>query len=142
MEAVVTMQDDADLSAWIGRSETIEDTFDARPVVGLHATLDYPHAHVDHGTLLPSLWHWLYFLPMQRQSEIGADGHPKRGGFLPPVALPRRMCAGSQLEFRAPLRVGDRVARTSTIEDVTTKSGRTGSLVFVKVRHELHANGG
>jgi len=141
MEAVVTMHDEADLSAWVGRSETIEDTFDARPVVGLCATLDYPHAHVDRGTLLPPLWHWLYFLPMHRQSEIGPDGHPKRGGFLPPVALPRRMWAGSQLEFRMPLRVGDRVVRTSTIEDVTTKSGRTGSLVFVKVRHELRPNG-
>ena len=92
------------------------------------------------GTPLPPLWHWLYFLPMHRQSEIGADGHAKRGGFLPPVPLPRRMWAGSQFEFRSPIRVGDRVARTSTIDDVTTKEGRTGKLVFVKVRHEMRCN--
>jgi hypothetical protein len=73
---------------------------------------------------------------VHRQSEIGPDGHAKRGGFLPPVPLPRRMWAGSQFEFRAPVRVGDTVARTSTIDDVTVKEGRTGQLVFVKVRHD------
>ena len=130
-----------DLSAWIGRSETLHDTLHATPVVALSATLDHPPSAVDPGTALPPLWHWLYFLPMHRQSEIGPDGHPQRGGFLPPVQLPRRMWAGSQLEFRAPLRLGDSVARTSTIEDVSTKDGRSGRLVFVKVRHALHCNG-
>jgi 3-methylfumaryl-CoA hydratase len=91
--------------------------------------------------LLPPLWHWLYFLPHHRQSEIGADGHARRGGFLPPVPLPRRMWAGSQFQFRAPVRIGDEVSRTSTIEEVTTKHGRTGTLVFVKVRHEVRCNG-
>ncbi|MFZ2298776.1 MAG: MaoC family dehydratase N-terminal domain-containing protein, partial [Aquabacterium sp.] len=86
-------------------------------------------------------WHWLYFLPLHRQSEIGADGHAKRGGFLPPVPLPRRMWAGSQFEFRSPVRVGESVERTSTIANVTQKEGRTGKLVFVKVRHELRCNG-
>jgi 3-methylfumaryl-CoA hydratase len=90
---------------------------------------------------LPPLWHWLYFLPIARQSEIGPDGHPRRGGFLPPVPLPRRMWAGSQLEFRAPLRLGDALQRRSSIVDVSGKSGRSGELVFVKVRHELHCNG-
>jgi 3-methylfumaryl-CoA hydratase len=80
-------------------------------------------------------------LPLHRQSEIGPDGHARRGGFMPPVALPRRMWAGSQFEFRAPLRVGDAVVRTSTIAGVTHKQGRSGPLVFVKVRHELHCNG-
>jgi 3-methylfumaryl-CoA hydratase len=78
---------------------------------------------------------------MHRQSELGADGHAKKGGFLPPVSLPRRMWAGSQFEFRSPIRVGDRVARTSTIDDVSIKEGRTGQLVFVKVRHEVRCNG-
>ena len=110
------------------------------PVVALTATLDHPAAEVSAGTPLPPLWHWLYFLPMHRQSEIGADGHARRGGFLPPVQLPRRMWAGSQFEFRTPIMVGDRVARTSTIEDVNVKEGRTGQLVFVKVRHELRRN--
>ena len=130
-----------DLNAWIGRQETVRDTIGATPVKALNATLDHAPIEVGTGTPLPPLWHWLYFLPLHRQSEIGADGHAKRGGFLPPVPLPRRMWAGSQFEFRAPVRVGDAVERTSTIANVTQKEGRTGRLVFVKVRHEVRCNG-
>ena len=133
--------DDSSLKAWIGRSQTLHDVVQPTPVLALAATLDHPAAKVAAGDALPALWHWLYFLPMHRQSEIGADGHARRGGFLPPVPLPRRMWAGSQFDFRAPVRVGDAVARTSTIEDVSTKSGRSGTLVFVKLRHELRCNG-
>ena len=136
---------DSALSAWIGRSEAVRDLIGPTPVAALTATLDLPacaETAVGHGpgAALPPLWHWLYFLPMHRQSEIGADGHAKRGGFLPPVPLPRRMWAGGQFEFRSPVRVGDRVARTSTIADVSSKQGRSGRLVFVKVRHELRCN--
>lgn len=130
-----------DLSAWIGRQEVIHDVIGATPVKALNATLDHAAMDVAVGTPLPPLWHWMYFLPLHRQSEIGADGHAKRGGFLPPVPLPRRMWAGSQFEFRAPVRVGDAVERTSTIANVTEKEGRTGKLVFVKVRHEVRCNG-
>ncbi|MEO6747397.1 MAG: MaoC family dehydratase N-terminal domain-containing protein [Caldimonas sp.] len=129
------------LTAWIGRSETRSDLIGATPALALNATLDHPEASFATGTPLLPLWHWLYFLPLHRQSEIGADGHAKRGGFLPPVPLPRRMWAGSQFEFRAPVRVGDAVERTSTIADVASKEGRTGKLVFVKVRHEVRCNG-
>jgi 3-methylfumaryl-CoA hydratase len=129
------------LNGWIGRSETLHDTLHTTPVVALGATLDHAPGEVGQGSVLPPLWHWLYFLPMVRQSDIGADGHARLGGFLPPVPLPRRMWAGSQFEFRAPLCVGERVARTSTIEDVNLKEGRSGRLVFVKVRHELRCNG-
>ena len=130
-----------DITGWVGRSETVHDTITPAPVRALTATLDHAAVDVTSGMTLPPLWHWLYFLPMHPQSEIGADGHAKRGGFMPPVPLPRRMWAGSQFEFRAPLRVGDAVARTSTIADVTQKEGRTGKLVFVRVRHELRCNG-
>ncbi|GAB3653212.1 FAS1-like dehydratase domain-containing protein [Ramlibacter alkalitolerans] len=130
-----------ELQAWISRTETVRDTIGATPVRALDATLDHPARPVEQGTALPPLWHWLYFLPLHRQSEIGPDGHARRGGFLPPVPLPRRMWAGSQFEFRSPVRVGDAVERTSTIADVTLKEGRTGKLVFVKVRHELRCNG-
>ncbi|MDG5976698.1 hypothetical protein H010_15625 [Hydrogenophaga taeniospiralis CCUG 15921] len=129
------------LSDWIGRQESVRDTIGATPVKALNATLDHPAMAVVPGTPLPPLWHWLYFLPLHRQSEIGADGHARRGGFLPPVPLPRRMWAGNQFEFRSPVRVGDDVERTSTITNVTQKEGRTGQLVFVKVRHELRCNG-
>jgi 3-methylfumaryl-CoA hydratase len=129
-----------DLQAWIGRSETVRDSIVATPMKALNATLDHPAMPVEIGISLPPLWHWLYFLPLHQQSDIGLDGHPKRGGFLPPVPLPRRMWAGSQFEFRSPVRVGDAVERTSTIADVSAKEGRTGKLVFVKVRHELRCN--
>ena len=125
------------LKEWIGKSETISDIATATPYAALSATLDWPADRPAIGTPLPALWHWLYFLPLHRQSEIGPDGHAKRGGFLPPVPLPRRMWAGSQFEFHKLLQVGDALTRVSTIQDVTEKSGRTGPLVFVKVRHEI-----
>ena len=130
-----------DLQSWLGRSETLVDDITATPVRALAATLDHPDAAVPAGTPLPPLWHWLYFLPLRRGSDIGPDGHPRRGGFMPPVALPRRMWAGSQFEWHAPICVGDAVARTSTIASISSKEGRSGKLVFVKVRHELHCNG-
>ena len=131
---------DTNLREWIGSSETATDVITATPYAALSATLDRPAERPPAGTRLPALWHWLYFLPLYRQSEVGPDGHARRGGFLPPVPLPRRMWAGSQLEFHRPLRVGDAVTRTSTIVDVAEKTGRTGLLVFCKVRHEIRRN--
>jgi 3-methylfumaryl-CoA hydratase len=136
----MTATTSSDLARWIGKTETVDDAVTATPHAALSATLDRAAERPPVGTLLPPLWHWLFFLPLYRQSEVGPDGHAKRGGFLPPVPLPRRMWAGSQFVFNAPLRVGDRVRRVSTIADVTEKSGRTGPLVFVKVRHEITAN--
>jgi 3-methylfumaryl-CoA hydratase len=130
-----------DLKAWVGRSQTLHDTLHPTPAAALMATLDHPPQAWAIGTPLPPLWHWLYFLPLHRASEIGADGHAQRGGFLPPVPLPRRMWAGSQFSFHAPLRIGDAVTRRSTIAEVTPKQGRSGALVFVKVRHEVFAQG-
>jgi 3-methylfumaryl-CoA hydratase len=132
---------DDELQRWIGRTEVAHDVLGPTPVHALRATLDLDPVAVDAGFALPPLWHWLYFLPLHRHSELGVDGHARRGGFLPPVALPRRMWAGSAFEFRAPLRVGEAVERRSTIAGINTKTGRSGELVFVKVRHELHANG-
>jgi len=113
----------------------------ATPVQALAATLDHEPTPFPEGTPLPPLWHWLYFLPLHQAREIGPDGHARRGGFLPPVALPRRMWAGSRFEFLSPLRVGERVQRISTIEAVTERQGRSGALVFVTVRHEFTAAG-
>jgi len=127
------------LQGWKGRSETLHDQITATPMRALAATLDRDDPSPEAGTPLPALWHWLYFLPHHRQSEIGPDGHPRRGGFLPPVPLPRRMWAGGRLNWERgnPLRVGDAVERTSTIMAVDHKSGRSGELVFVLVRHEV-----
>ena len=130
----------AHLQTWSGKTETLRDDITAAPVRGLAATLDRDDAAPVPGTVLPPLWHWLYFLPQARQSEIGPDGHARRGGFLPPVPLPRRMWAGGRLQWQAdnPLRVGEAARRTSRIESVTHKAGRTGDLLFVQVGHELH----
>ncbi|MEG0002842.1 FAS1-like dehydratase domain-containing protein, partial [Comamonas sp.] len=128
------------LRSWTGHTETMADTVTLAPLRALTATLDRDDAPA-HGDPVPPCWHWLYFLPVARQSEIGPDGHPRRGGFLPPVPLPRRMWAGSQIEFHAPLRAGQAIERLSRIEDVKLKAGRTGPLVFVKVRHEIRADG-
>ncbi len=130
-----------DLKQWIGRSESRADVVTATPFAALSAALDHPSDLPPAGQVLHPAWHWLYFLPLARQSEIGPDGHPRRGGFLPPVTLPRRMWAGSKLQFAQPLRVGDAIERVSTIEDVSEKSGRSGTLVFVKVRHEVRRQG-
>jgi 3-methylfumaryl-CoA hydratase len=126
------------LRDWIGRTEQRSDDVTATPVAALSATLDRDDPAPLPGSDLPPLWHWLYFLPLARHSEIGPDGHPKRGGFLPPVPLPRRMWAGGRLEFHHPLRLGDELTRTSRIAGVDIKHGRSGSLVFVTVRHEVH----
>jgi len=129
------------LRDWIGRTQTLQDEITATPVAALSAVLDRDPARPAPGTPVPPLWHWLYFLPLAKQADIGPDGHPSRGGFLPPVELPRRMFAGSRTQFARPLRIGDRVTRTSTVEDVSEKSGRSGRLLFVKVKHEIRASG-
>lgn len=130
----------AHLQGWSGRTETLSDHITAAPVRGLSATLDRDDPLPRAGMALPPLWHWLYFLPQPRQSEIGPDGHTKRGGFLPPVPLPRRMWAGGRLQWSQnnPLLVCDAVQRRSRIESVTHKTGRTGDLLFVQVEHEVH----
>lgn len=129
------------LESWIGRSTSGRDRIGAWPIAALSASLDRDDPDPVPGTPVPPLWHWLYFLEALPLAETGRDGHPRRGGFLPPVPLPRRMWAGSRLWFPALLRVGDEAERRSTITKVQAKQGRSGDLVFVTVRHEVFANG-
>ncbi|MEP7304473.1 MAG: MaoC family dehydratase N-terminal domain-containing protein [Acidobacteriota bacterium] len=125
------------LSDWIGRTESCADTVTVAPLAALSATLDRNDPRPVPGDRVPLLWHWLYCLPTHKQSELGADGHARLGEFLPPVPLTRRMYAGGRVEVRHPLRVGDAIERVSRIEDVREKEGRSGPLVFVKVRHHI-----
>ncbi len=129
----------AHLQAWQSKSETTLDLITSAPLRALSATLDRDDPAPAHGTPVAPLWHWLYFLPHARQSEIGPDGHPRRGGFLPPVPLPRRMWAGGRLRWEAfnPLRVGQQVQRVSIIRSVQHKTGRSGELLFVLVEHRF-----
>jgi 3-methylfumaryl-CoA hydratase len=131
------MMDFDSLRAWIGRNETRADRATAMPIAALAATLDRDDPAPAAGSEVPPLWHWLYFTPLTRASELGHDGHARLGGFLPPVPLPRRMWAGGRLEFAHPLRVGDEMTRNSRIVEVSGKSGRSGALVFVTVQHAI-----
>ena len=134
----------AHLQSWIGKSESMHDQIAAMPVAAMSATLDRDDAAPHIGTALAPLWHWMNFAAIAPQSQLGPDGHPARGGFLPPVPLPRRMFAGGRLHWLAsnPLQVGQTVERKSRIESVEHKKGRSGELLFVLVKHELHnANG-
>lgn len=130
------------LKQWIGRSETRIDTIASTPIDALTALLDRDDSPATNGDIVPPLWHWLYFLPIVRSSQIGPDGHPMRGGFLPPVPLPRRMIAGGRIDYVQGLRVGDTVTRRAQVLSVEHKRGRTGDLVFVTVRNEFETERG
>ena len=127
------------LQDWVGRKETKSDVVTAWPVAALNATLDRKEPQPREGDEIPPGWHWLYFLEARPASELGPDGHPKRGGFLPPIALPRRMWAGGRLEFKRALRIGESAQRESEILSVESKEGKSGNLVFVTVRHTVTA---
>jgi 3-methylfumaryl-CoA hydratase len=129
------------LRAWEGRSETLQDQATAAPLRGLAATLDRADPDPLAGDGVPALWHWLYFLPRAPQHEIGPDGHPRLGGFMPPVPLPRRMWAGGRLQWHAPVRVGEALQRSTRIVSLTHKAGRTGDLLFALLRHEITSGG-
>jgi 3-methylfumaryl-CoA hydratase len=124
------------LKSWVGRTETAEDVVDGARMAALAATLDRPLAECAPDGALPPLWHWTHFQVWVPASALGPDGHPRRGGFLPPVHdLPRRMFAGGRLGFPGRVFPGERMLRTSTITSIAEKSGSTGRLVFVTVRH-------
>jgi 3-methylfumaryl-CoA hydratase len=132
--------DNSLLQQWVGRTETIDARVNATTANAMAATLDRPF-QFGAGSSLPPLWHWAYFWTAVPASEIGPDGHPQRGGFLPPVPLPRRMWAGGRLSFSAPLPIEAEARRTSQVMSVNTKTGKTGNLVFVTVKHELAHEG-
>jgi 3-methylfumaryl-CoA hydratase len=127
----------AELSDWIGNRETLVDMAAAGPVAGLAATLDRDEPAPRTGDPVPFGWHWLYFLPQPRRSNLDVDGHGKRGDLLPPVTLPRRMFGGARMTFHRPLRVGEEIRREGEIVGISEKSGRSGRLVFVTVRYRI-----
>jgi 3-methylfumaryl-CoA hydratase len=130
------------LRAWVGRTERATDLLTPRLVQGLLATLDQDGPAPAEGQPAPATAHWCLAPPTVPMSGLGPDGHPARGGFLPPVPLPRRMWAGGALEFHEPLRVGDPVERESRIAGLTAKEGRTGTLCFVTVEHRISSHRG
>ncbi len=134
--------DMAHLCQWIGRSEERTERLAPFPASALAATFNQDEKAYDDGAPLPPLWHWLHFVPISPLCEAGPDGHPARGGFLPPVPLPRRMWAGSRLEFHKPLCIGETAQRVSTVTRVEHKAGKSGDLVFVTVHHVITGEAG
>ena len=128
-----------DLQAWIGRRQESQDRISFNLVKRIAATLG--EVAPQPGEPLPPLWHWAFFQEPVAASELGPDGHPALGGFLPPAHNRNRMWAGSRLEFYQPLTVEAEVSCVSTILRVEEKHGRTGSLLFVTVRHEYFQDG-
>jgi 3-methylfumaryl-CoA hydratase len=125
------------LRQWIGRTSEASDVVTAQLVKGLRSTLFQEIGEPKPGDAAPFTVHWCLAQPVFAMSMLSADGHPTRGGFLPPVPLPRRMWAGGELQFFDPLCVGDDATRKSRISDVTVKTGSTGQLCFVSVEHEV-----
>jgi 3-methylfumaryl-CoA hydratase len=125
------------LQQWVGKTETAHAPIAAGTAQALAATLD----RSDLPANLPPLWHWIYFWSAAQQAQLGPDGHPARGGFLPPVPLPRRMWAGGRLAFHVALPLDIEATRTSTVKQVDVKKGASGTLAFVTVGHEISVDG-
>ena len=125
------------LADWVGRTQQQHDALDSDRAARLAAVLDQDPTTLTDGAALPPLFHWIYFLTAAPARALGRDGHPVDGGFPPPVPASRRMWAGGRLTFHRPLVLGRAATRTSRIETVREKSGRTGTLVFVTVRHTI-----
>lgn len=121
---------------WVGRVEEAADSISPRQAQRMAATLGLTVSH-DAGAPLPPLWHWMGWAPAVPMEGLGPDGHPKRGGFLPPVPLARRMWAGARLTFTGELKIGEDLHRRSEILKVAEKTGSTGRMVFVTVRHDI-----
>ncbi len=129
------------LRQWLLREAVREDRADPGAAQRMAATVDDVPRALAEGDPLPPLWHWLYFLDAAPRPALGRDGHPARGGFLPPVPLPNRMWAGGQVAWLAPLRLGAPMTRRSRVRSVDAKTGRSGPLVFVTVEHVVESGG-
>ncbi|WP_417210322.1 FAS1-like dehydratase domain-containing protein [Antarctobacter sp.] len=132
--------DIAKLQSWIGREQRDSEVVSSTLVRQFNATFDRSSG-TGQGDEAPLLIHLCLAQPIAPMSELGRDGHPALGGFLPPVPRPRRMWAGGAFTFHSGIRIGEEVTRHSTISDVQLKEGRSGALCFVTVRHEVSANG-
>lgn len=126
--------------AWVGREDESQQRLLAESVRAMAATLDMDRAP-EVGEPLPPGWQWMFFNPVVRRNGLGVDGHPQRGGFLPPIELPRRMWAGSRLQYLADLPVDAFATRRSLIRKVEQKVGKRGSLWFVTVEHTTSCHG-
>lgn len=126
---------------WIGRRETLVDFVDPRSIANMDVLLGGDGAWPHRGDPIANFWHCMNFAPRVSHDDLGPDGHPRRGDFMPPIALPRRMYAGGEMEFITPLHVGDQVECETVIAGITSKHGRSGALVFVVLADEIRSDG-
>jgi 3-methylfumaryl-CoA hydratase len=131
----------AEFAGWIGRSMSVDDEVTLPAVRRMAAMLDLDPMEFDHGSAIPPHWYSMFFTPNARRSQIGHDGHPRKGEFLPAIPLPRRMFVGRTVSFPGVLRVGDGAQKRSEIVGIEQKQGRSGTLVFLKVRHTIEVAG-
>jgi 3-methylfumaryl-CoA hydratase len=130
-----------DITEWVGRTETVHDALAPAQALAVAAMFDASNVTARVGDAIPPLWQWFYFLPRAPQSQLGDDGHPAKGGFMPPIPLPRRMFAGARVRVHRPLVIGRPAERHAVIHDVTRKNGRSGALAFVTVHYRFEQDG-
>ena len=140
-EAATLEIDEAHLRGWIGREEVATDLVSADLVAKFNATFDVDAPFPQTGDVAPRFIHFCLTQAIRPMRALGRDGHPERGGFLPPVPLPRRMRAGGSVVFHDDLRVGDAIARTARIANVQVKHGKSGALCFVTVENRITVDG-
>lgn len=122
---------------WVGKTNESNDSMAPEQLQRFEALMNRDPYSVSSGSELPPCAHWCYFTPIDKQSNIAADGHAMKGDFLPPVELPKRMWAGGKITFKKPLLAGTPAKKISTVESINNKNGRTGKLCFVTVRHQV-----
>lgn len=126
------------LLEWINKTTEAEDTIRLQPANFMEATLNRP-PKLKEGDNLPPLWHWVYFLEAKPESDLGRDAHPKKGDFLPPIQLPRRMWAGGRFTFYNDLVIGEKAKKITTIKKIVEKEGSTGPLCFITLEHKIYS---
>ena len=122
---------------WVGSRESVSDIASIASLTRMSATFDHEDPGWQEGDPVPALWHFMYFPPVARGSALGPDGHPARGGFLPPIPLPRRMFAGARTTYHRPLKAGETIRREGAIARIDEKPGKSGTLVFVLIRYQI-----
>ncbi|MBT6828485.1 MAG: acyl-CoA dehydrogenase [Rhodospirillaceae bacterium] len=137
LEAPTVNEEMPNIEEWVGKSREQRERIETAITAGMSAALDRDDPAPRDGDPLPPCWHWMFFRDSTEQSKLGTDGLPERGALMPPVPLPRRMWAASRIRFDAPLRLGEGAVKRSEIESITPKSGKSGQLVFVNLRHTV-----
>ena len=133
------MSNSEELDQWIGRFIDNSEYINEFPVKAMAAVFNYENINIKE---VPYGWHWLYFLNLPLQKNLGPDGHEKRRGFMPPIQLPIRMYAGGEIIFHKPILIGEEVKKISTIESIKNKVGSTGNLTFLRINHKISNNSG